>query len=125
MAKVTFQQDQVLVNGVVVGELSGRGEVYIRLLNSKNEMVTVARFKYRSPKAGAKHWLKFVLDRWTTATLVELLVEKRAFTPLGLAEHQGYKSLNQLHCEKVKAKQELLRNTPVRIVTWAELGVAI
>lgn len=109
MKKVTFVQDDVLVNGVKVAELSGRGEVYIRMINSKNELEVVARFKYRSPKAGAKHWLKFILARMTSVEIVERCNNREASnrtSPLGLAQEFGYKSLNELHCEKIKAEQE-------------------
>lgn len=108
MNKVTFQGDNVLVNGEVVAEMSGRGEVYIRMKAADGNFVVVSRFKYMRPKAGAKHWLKFILARMSAADIVARLTNNETgsrVSPLGLAQELGgYKSLNELHVEKQKAK---------------------
>ena len=108
MNKVTFDGDNVLVNGVIVAEMSGRGEVYIRMKDAAGVFIVVSRFKYMRPKAGAKHWLKFILARMTSTDIVARLTNREASdrtSPLGLAQELGgYKSLNELHCEKIKAK---------------------
>jgi len=108
MTKVTFVENDVLVNGEVVARMDGRGEVYITMKNAEGNFVVVSRFKYMRPKAGAKHWLKFILARMTSTDIVARLTNREASdrtSPLGLAQELGgYKSLNELHCEKIKAK---------------------
>ena len=108
MTKVTFVENDVLVNGEVVARMDGRGEVYITMKNAEGNFVVVSRFKYMRPKAGAKHWLKFILARMSSTDIVARLTNREASdrtSPLGLAQEiGGYKSLNELHCEKIKAK---------------------
>ena len=117
MNKVTFDKaGNVLVNGAIVATMEGSSEVYIRMANSVGHFVTVARFKYRSPKSGAKHWLKFILAVMTSAEIVKALTPvagQRGETPLGLAEKLGYVSLNVLKVREEMAKRELLRTTPM------------
>lgn len=100
MKKVTFVENNILVNGVQVGRLDGTKEVYVELKNAEGEFEVVARFKYMSPKANAKHWLKFILAVMTTEEILKALRPTPGAwpseTPLGLAEKRGYVSLNSL-----------------------------
>lgn len=116
MNKVTFKNDEIMVNGEVVGRLDGSKEVYVRLLSEQNKLEVVARFKYRSPKASAKDWLKFILQFYNSMRLVQLLHVERKVAPLTLAENHGYVSPQMKELLKFKAEQDRLRNTPVIIL---------
>jgi len=130
MKKVTFEENSILVNGEVVGHFGGsRGEVYVYLKSDEDHegapgvkrFDVAARFKYRSPKAAAKHWLKFILAIMTSGQILKALKPVPGVwpseSPLGLAEKQGYVCLNTIKALKEKAEQERKRNTPVTIVT--------
>lgn len=119
--KITFVDNSVLVNGDEVARMSGRGEVYITMKNVDGDFKVVARFKYKSPKAGAKHWLKFILNHYTSVQIIEKLervVGQMSETPLGLASKLGYVSLNELNAKKILAAREALRNHPFTIVNY-------
>lgn len=106
MPKVTIiGGSTIYVGSEVVGRLDGRGEVYVLLKNKEGVDTVVARFKYRSPKAGAVHWVKFILSKMAAAEVVEALKD-RSNTPIGLAEKFGYVSYNVLQLQKEKAKRD-------------------
>lgn len=100
--KVTIANGyEIMVDGVRVGHLEGRSEVYV-ILGSKADFSargeSVARFKRYLNKATAKalatRWVKFVLARMTATEVIEKIgfnqpFEKR-ITPLALAYELGY-----------------------------------
>ena len=87
-----------------------------------------ARTRLRVPR-GVLRGGWFVLARMTSVQIVERCNNREASnrtSPLGLAEEFGYKSLNQIRCEKIKAEQERWKNTPITVldpaVFYANLG---
>jgi len=87
----------VTVNGEKVARLeSGGGMVYVYFRNAEGVEVPVARFKYMKPKMKAKKWTKFMLERLSSAEVVNRLKPIPGkvinITPLGLAQELGFDS---------------------------------
>jgi hypothetical protein len=92
---------EIMVDGVRVGHLDGRGETYV-VLGSKADFSArgeaVARFKRYLNKASSKtlatRWVKFVLSRLTTdevlAKISQSLPFEKRMTPMALAYELGY-----------------------------------
>jgi len=97
--KVTIQNGyEILVDGVKVGQLEGRGETWVILGNKNgNRGIAVARFKRYLHKSTAKtlatRWVKFVLARMSVDEVLNRLhfvdFNKRV-TPMHLAWELGY-----------------------------------
>lgn len=103
--KVTFNESIILVDGKEVGRIDGRGEVYVCFnVEGQSYPKAVARFKYRAAKASAKDWVKFILNRMTTAEVVAALAADHRESPLGLAQKFGYVSLNEKYVAKKNAE---------------------
>jgi hypothetical protein len=89
MNKVTFAEGNIYVNGEYLGRLSGtRSEVWVEVKSLKTGTFEFAgRFKYMSPMASAKRYIKYVLQRVSTDDLIEGV--KRS-SPHGFAKTLGY-----------------------------------
>ena len=86
--KVTFKARDIYQDGILVGELQGtRQEVWVVL-----KEWPVARFKYIKPTSSAKHFIKFLLTKFTPDQIIGAIGfdgnEKEA--PLTWAKSQGY-----------------------------------
>lgn len=100
MDKVTIINGSMIYVGTEhVGNISGRGEVYVYFYNALKVEQAVARFKYRNPKASAVHWVKFILSKLSTNEIFEKLNVPRE-TPFGLAQKFGYVSYNEIQARK-------------------------
>lgn len=113
MNKVTFNDKQILVNGVRVGWLEGtRSEVWVILLKNTDPSLepmalmawenrhAVARFKYNSPTSSAKRWLKWSLERFSTAEVIE---GTKKSSPMEWAESFGYDPLTPKRRQELEA----------------------
>jgi hypothetical protein len=108
MAKATIKitEGVIFKNGVEVGRLSGRGEVYVELKADNGTVHPVARFKYMRSKASAVAWVKFILCHYEPAELVDILFFRNAeqTSPLELAEKHGYESPNKKFAREMNEK---------------------
>ncbi len=89
-------------DGMIVGHITSGSEKYVYFYkHGKNDIRErpVARFKYRSSGASAKHWVRFALANHTVAEVHEALKDKinpktgfpdPSSTPYGWAESLGY-----------------------------------
>ena len=104
--KVTIVAGSLIyVGSEHVGNISGRGEVYVTFLQAGVSKFA-ARFKYRSAKASAVHWVKFILTKMTTAEYLAKYNDGRGPAPLTIAEEFGYVCYNVLQIQKEKAKRD-------------------
>lgn len=123
MKKVIIKEGIVSVNGTEVARLDGRGEVYVTMKNPATGLQqSIARFKYRSPKASAVHWVKFMFSKMEASEIFAKLTNpdfETRTSPIGLAETFGYVSYNVAKIEKEKAEREArnARYMNVSIVT--------
>lgn len=110
MKKVTVKENIVFVNGIEVARLEGRGEVYITMKNPETGFQqAIARFKYRSPRACANHWVKFIFAKMEASEIWSKLtttVQAERTSPVELAETFGYVHYNVLKMQKEKAERE-------------------
>jgi hypothetical protein len=90
----------IFVGDEQVGRLDGRSEVYVLFKQASGEYKVVARFKYKSAKSSAVHWVKFMLGKMTQLEVIEALSDYKD-TPIGLAEKYGYVCYNVLHMQKL------------------------
>lgn len=96
--KVTFQEGDILVNGVKVGDMSSGSEVWISLFSNAAEVAAnptqvlpkrefAGRFKYFKPRTRAKHFIKWALENFSNA---EIIAVAKGGGPLNWAELNGY-----------------------------------
>jgi len=93
----------IYVGSEHVGNISGRGEVTVTFLQAGVSKFA-ARFKYRSAKASAVHWVKFILTKMTTAEYLAKYDDSRGPAPLAIAEEFGYVCYNVLQMRKKQAE---------------------
>jgi hypothetical protein len=110
MKKVIIKDGIVTVDGTEVARIDGRGEVYVTMKNpATGHQSAIARFKYRSPKACAVHWVKFIFSKMEASEIWAKLtttVQAERTTPVGLAEQFGYVHYNVLKMQKEKAERD-------------------
>lgn len=89
MNKVTFSENNVYVNGEYLGRLSGtRSEVWVEVKSLKTGRFEFAgRFKYMSPMASAKRYIKYTLQKVSTDDLIEGIKQSN---PHDFAKSLGY-----------------------------------
>lgn len=75
--KLTIVHDEIFQDGVRVGHLAGRPEVYVYIIAGEFKAVPVARFKRylrkETAKTLAKNWVKFVFSRMAAKDILEKL----------------------------------------------------
>ncbi len=94
--KVTFTDGVISVNGQHVGYMSSGNEVWVDFWRDPNNKVGyrefVARFKYVKPRTKAKHFVKWALQNFTPAEIID---GGKASSPIEWAESHGYVSYMQ------------------------------
>jgi hypothetical protein len=86
MNKVTFVENAIFVNGKQVGNFNGSSEVWVSL-NVATGAEFAGRFKYASPKATAKRFIKWCLQRFSPE---EIVAGCEATSPYGWAQSKGF-----------------------------------
>ena len=91
--KVTFTDGVIRVNGEHVGYMSSGSEVWVDFWRDPNDKTKhrefVARFKYIKPRTKAKHFIKWALQNFTPAQVID---GGKASSPIEWAEANGYVS---------------------------------
>jgi hypothetical protein len=104
---VKIQDGSILLNGVTVGYVSSGSEKWVTFTDAEDRQQAVARFKHHRSGTSATSWIKFILQHYTPAQLLEILRPNGLprETPLGLAKKHGYVSPNMKAA--LKAKDEI------------------
>ncbi len=101
--KLTFKHDVGYVNGKEVYQIEAyKGETWIHAkVNLKKEFI--ARFKGRSSKAYAKHFIKFLHENIPLETYIMEMMEGKS--PLNILQERGYVSYNILKIRKQRSEK--------------------
>lgn len=87
--------------------LSGSaGCFYLNHANGTDDQMCVARFKYASPKASARHFAKFLMANFTPAEYRDLRNAPDAPPPVAILKAKGFESYNVLRAAKLAAQWE-------------------